>query len=196
MGLISRTGDIFYAFRFLRMLTTPWDKMKAYELGIIDENGKVLRKARELTTSDEKASYTVFHRLVFNLKRLLNKLPFGKSKLASYATALFLIKEETGMSENKLRKLMQKVLDEEDVDCLEESTWFQKDDGTLNEGDYWLVNDIASPLTGEIIAETKTKVRVGKDNQPVDNCFYQNIYKVTHLKTKQDIYITSRDIKR
>lgn len=196
MGLISRTGDMFYAFRFLKMLTTPWEKMKAFELGIIDENGKVLKKARELTSGDEKASYTVFHRLVFNLKRLLNKLPFGKSKLASYATALFLIKEETGMSEKQIRKVMQKFIDDENVDQLEESTWFQKDDGTLNEGDYWLVNDVASPVTGEIIAEAKTKVRVGVNNSPVDNCFYQNIYKVTHLRTQHDIYITSRDIKR
>ena len=195
MGLISRTGDIFYAFRFLKMLTTPWDKQKAFELGIIDENGTVLKKARELKNSDEKASYTVFHRLVFNLKRLLNKLPFGKSKLASYATALFLIKEETGMSENQIRKVMKKFIDD-DADVLEESTWFQTDEGILNEGDYWLINDIASPITGEIIAETKTKIRVNVNSKPVDKCFYQNIYKVTHLKTKQELYITSKDIKR
>jgi len=195
MGLISRTGDIFYAFRFLKMLTTPWDKQKAFELGIIDENGTVLKKARELKNSDEKASYTVFHRLVFNLKRLLNKLPFGKSKLASYATALFLIKEETGMSENQIRKVMKKFIDD-DADALEESTWFQTDEGILNEGDYWLINDIASPITGEIIAEAKTKIRVNVNSKPVDKCFYQNIYKVTHLKTKQELYITSKDIKR
>lgn len=196
MGLISRTGDIFYAFRFLKMLTTPWNKMKAYDLGIVDENGAVLKKASQLKTGDEKAAYTVFHRLVFNLKRLLNKLPFGKTKLASYATALFLIKEETGMSEDQIRKVMKKLLDDDDVDQLEESTWFQKDDGTLNEGDYILVNDIASPKTGEIIAEAKTKVHVDANSSPVDKCFYQNIYKVTHIRTGQEIYITSRDIKR
>ena len=99
MGIISRTGDLFYAFRFLKLLVTPWEKTVAFELGIIDENGKVLKKGSQRNTPEEKSAYTVFHRLVFNLKRLLNKLPFGKSKLASYASALFLIKEETGMKD-------------------------------------------------------------------------------------------------
>ena len=44
MSIISRTGDLFYAFRFLKLLTTPWDKMGAYEQGIIDDTGKVLKK--------------------------------------------------------------------------------------------------------------------------------------------------------
>ena len=69
MGVVSRTADLFYAFRFLKLLVTPWNKMGAYEQGIIDENGKNLKKAKELTTSQEKEVYTVFHRLVFNLKR-------------------------------------------------------------------------------------------------------------------------------
>ena len=88
MGVVSRTADLFYAFRFLKLLVTPWDKTGAFEQGIIDENGKNLKKAKELTTPQEKEVYTVFHRLVFNLKRLLNKVPFGKSRLASYAAAL------------------------------------------------------------------------------------------------------------
>ena len=88
MGVVSRTADLFYAFRFLKLLVTPWNKTGAYEQGIIDENGKNLKKAKELTTGQEKEVYTVFHRLVFNLKRLLMKVPFGKSRLASYAAAL------------------------------------------------------------------------------------------------------------
>ena len=32
--------------------------------------------------------------MIFNLKRLIQKLPGGSSKLGSYAAALFLIKEE------------------------------------------------------------------------------------------------------
>ena len=91
-NVVSRTADLFYAFRFLKMLVTPWDKMPAYELELIDDKGKVIKKPK---TNEEKSAYTVFHRLVFNIKRLLSKLPFGQTKLASYATALFLIKEHT-----------------------------------------------------------------------------------------------------
>ena len=111
MGIISRTGDLFYAFRFLKLLVTPWNKMGAYEQGIIDENGKNLKKAKELTTSQEKEVYTVFHRLVFNLKRILEKIPFGKTKLASYAAALFLIKENTNLTEEEIREVLEEVLD-------------------------------------------------------------------------------------
>ena len=110
MGIISRTGDLFYAFRFLKLLVTPWDKMVAYELGIIDENGKVLKKKR--TTPEEKAAYTVFHRLVFNIKRLLGKLPFGKTKLATYASALFLIKESTNISEDTIHEVLSEIFDD------------------------------------------------------------------------------------
>ena len=78
-GLISRTADLFYAFRFLKLLTTSWNKMSAFELGIIDDSGKVIKKPK---TNEEKSAYTIFHRLVFNIKRLMSKLPFGKTKLA------------------------------------------------------------------------------------------------------------------
>lgn len=193
MGLISRTGDLFYAFRFLRTLTTAWDKMPAYELGIIDENGKVLRKAKELTTSEEKSAYTVFHRLVFNVKRLLNKLPFGKSKLASYAAALFLIKENTGLTEEEIRKVMSEVLD--DMEELEEATWFQEDD-KLKPGKYKLTQEIVAPATGEPIAQPNDIIEVNEFLEPVTRLFEQNIYEVTHGKTGLKIYITNGEIKR
>lgn len=193
MGLISRTGDLFYAFRFLRTLTTAWDKMPAYELGIIDENGKVLRKAKELTTSEEKSAYTVFHRLVFNVKRLLNKLPFGKSKLASYAAALFLIKENTGLTEEEIRKVMSEVLD--NMEELEEATWFQEDD-KLKPGKYKLTQEIVAPATGEPIAQPNDIIEVNEFLEPVTRLFEQNIYEVTHNKTGLKIYITNGEIKR
>jgi len=118
MSVISRTADLFYAYRFLKLLVTDWEDTKAYELGILDDKGKVLKKGSQLNTSEEKAAYTVFHRLVFNIKRLLNKLPFGRTKLASYATALFLIKEETGLSEEELLKVLKKM--DVDFDELDE----------------------------------------------------------------------------
>lgn len=95
---MSQTLDIIYTYRFLKILTTPWVEMDAFKEGIIDEKGKQLKKLRELKTMDEKDAYTYFHRMVFNLKRLLNKLPGGESKISSYGAALFLIKEDNNIT--------------------------------------------------------------------------------------------------
>ena len=110
MGIISRTGDLFYAFRFLKLLVTPFEKTKAFELGIIDKEGKTIKKGAARGTPEEKSAYTVFHRLVFNLKRLIGKAPGGKSLVARYGAALFLIKEHTGMSDGKLLRSLEKAL--------------------------------------------------------------------------------------
>jgi hypothetical protein len=195
MSLISRTADLFYAFRFLKLLVTPWEKTTAYEQGIVDEDGKVIKKARDLKTDDEKSAYTVFHRLVFNIKRLLGKLPFGKTRIATYAAALFLIKEETGMSEKQIIKILDKM----DVDwdrSITESTWFLTESGNLQPGKYTLRQPIASPTTGEIIAFKGNKVGITEAAEPVDYFFGTPIFKVTHYNTKQEIYVSIEDIIR
>tara|TARA_Y100000033_G_C2734745_1_gene105299 strand:- start:501 stop:1004 length:504 start_codon:yes stop_codon:yes gene_type:complete len=167
--------------------------MPAYELGIIDDNGKVLKKPK---TSEEKASFTVFHRLVFNIKRLLSKLPFGKTKLASYATALFLIKEHTGIPEYKLKSILEEITGEKfDDSVVNENKWFETDTG-LNIGIYTLTEDILSPVTGDIIALKNTKVKVNEKTSAHSTIFGRNIYKVIHMPTKQEIYISNGDIKR
>lgn len=194
MGVVSRTADLFYAFRFLKLLVTPWDKMKAYEFGIVDENGKVLKKAKDLKTADEKATYTVFHRLVFNLKRILNKLPFGKTKLASYAAALFLIKENTNLTEDDIRKVLDEVLEDID-DSLNESVFFIKED-ILNPGTYKLTSEILCPNIGEVLGNVNDEVYVKEHTEPTDIIFNAAIYKVKHVRTNQDLYISSGDIKR
>lgn len=85
--------DTFLLYQFIRRLATPFEKWKAFELGIIDADGKVLRKRNTLKTKEEKDAFGLFDILVLNLKKLLAKLPFGKTRLASFAAALFLIKE-------------------------------------------------------------------------------------------------------
>ena len=106
MGIMSRAADLGYAFRFLKLLVTPWEKLEAFKLGIVDKRGRNIKKAKELETSEEKSAYTIFHRLVFNVKRLLQMVPGGKSKFGSFAAALFLIKEHTGMSEKRLKEII------------------------------------------------------------------------------------------
>lgn len=195
MSILSRAADLGYAFRFLKLLTTPWNKLKAYELGIVDENGKNLKKARELTTKEEKSAYTIFHRLVFNIKRLLGKVPGGKSTLASYAAALYLIKEHTGMSEEKIEEIITKALDDNLETDITESQWFIKGD-TLNPGIYCLTKDIVSMNTGEEVAKKNSKVKVLEHTEPYSSFLGNNIYKVQHVLTKQELYISNEDIKR
>ena len=108
-GILSRAADLFYAFRFLKLLVTKWENTPAYKLGLIDKKGKRL-KDKKIETPVQKSAYTVFHRLVFNLKRLLMKIPgVSTGRLASYAAALFLIREHTGMSESQIKKIMDQV---------------------------------------------------------------------------------------
>jgi len=196
MGIISRTGDLFYAFRFLKLLVTPFEKTKAFELGIIDKDGAVLKKGRERTTSDEKSAYTVFHRLVFNLKRLIGKVPGGKSVVARYGAALFLIKEHTGMSDDKILKTLEKALDTTFTKEINENYWYQDEEARLMPGNYILTEDIASPITGELIAKRNERINVDDFKSPVGSISNINIYRVKHSKTNQDIYISNGDISR
>lgn len=191
---LLRAADFFYTLRFLRLLTTPWEKTTAYETGIVDENGKKLKKPQ---TQEEKASYTPFHRLVFNLKRTLNKLPLGKTKLASYATALFLIKENTGINDKKLIKVIKEAtgVDIQDKLSLYESTeWFLADDGvSIKEGSYILTKDL--PIsTGENLAKQNTTVVIKEEHEPIGEVLGIPIFKAYHHKTKQVINITQNDI--
>lgn len=85
--------DNLLAFKILWMLVTPFKDTDAFKLGIIDETGKLLKPVNDLRAGEERNAYNILVRLVFNLKRMLNKLPGGESKLKNFAAAYFLIKE-------------------------------------------------------------------------------------------------------
>ena len=91
--------DLYLIYSFLKRLTTPFDKWKAFDLGIIDASGNILKSRSNLTSSQEKAAFGLFDLMVLNLKKLLETLPGGKKRIASYAAALFLIREKSIMSE-------------------------------------------------------------------------------------------------
>ena len=95
MGIISGIGNIYFVYQFIKQLVTPFEKTDAFKLGIIDKNGKILKKRRDLE-GKEKEAYTLSDTLIWNIKKLIGKVPGGKSRIASYAAALFLIKEQTG----------------------------------------------------------------------------------------------------
>ena len=94
MGILAGIGNIYFVYQFLKKLVTPFNKTKAFELGIVDENGKILKRRRDLETKEEKEAYTLSDTLIWNIKKLMGKVPGGKSKIASYAAALWLIKEQ------------------------------------------------------------------------------------------------------
>lgn len=193
MSVISRTGDLFYAFRFLKLLTTKWEDTEAFKNGIIDDTGKVLIKSRELKDPEAKSTYTVFHRLVFNVKRLLEKLPFGKTKLASYAAALFLIKEHTGMSEKDIVTLIEKATGESANNVLVESAWFESDN-QLTPGVYTLSKDILCTSTGERVAVKNTKIVVEQALKAEASFCGVNIY--AFKIANQQVFISNQDLLR
>ena len=90
---ISRLTDFAYALRIVTLLCTPWKEQAAYKQGIIDDEGNLLKKSRDLKTSEEKDAYTYLHRMVFNMKRALEKVPFGKTWTAAATASLVLLKE-------------------------------------------------------------------------------------------------------
>ena len=96
--MATNVADLVLVYSFIKRLTTPFNETEAFKHGIIDERGKRI-KSKEVKTTAEQKSYGYFDRLVFNVKKLLERLPGGKNKLASYAAALFLIKESTSSKE-------------------------------------------------------------------------------------------------
>lgn len=194
MGLIKRAGDLVYTFRFLTLLVTPFDKTKAYEAGIIDASGKRIKSVSK-DSEAYREYYTPFHRLVFNIKRLMEKAPGGSSRLASYAAALFLIKENYSISEKKiLKSLSEAGIDPTDL-LAEESNWFVLESGQLSPGVYKLRHE-KEAHTVDITFLPNEKVLVGEECMPIGEMFGINIYEATHMRSRQKVYVTSLELLR
>ena len=192
MGILSKSTDLVYTLRFLRLLTTPWKDTNAFKLGLIDDQGKKIKKPQ---TTEEKSAYNLFHRLVYNIKKLVNKAPGGKSKTASYVAALLLLKETHNLSD----KSLEKILNECGVDLMdflsEETSWFKTADGMLSPGVYRLdAEDKMVNSTCEEFGNRKDSIRVPNDCYPVDNLFGLDIYEVIHTSTNQKMYVTAGEL--
>ena len=193
---MGRAIDLLITYRVIKMLVTPFEKQPAYALGIIDKNGKVLRKARTLKTAKEKEAYTLLHRFVFNLKRLINVVPGGKSKLGTYAAALgLLLKENKDINMIELEKDLYKHLSENNLikldDDMKESVGFD----FLPEGKY-IITDTLEDLNGNITADTGDVVYTTEDQKPFDNYFGVNLYNVINEDTKKQIIVSEDNIER
>ena len=112
---MSGIVDTYITYRIVTTLVKKWEEQDAYQYGIIDNKGKVLRKYKELKDRKEKDSYTVLIRFIFNLKRMMEKIPGGKSKIGSYAVAalVFLREDAQNLKDEELQKLISERLDYE-----------------------------------------------------------------------------------
>lgn len=193
MGIIKRAGDLVYTFRFLRLLTTSFRDTEAFKVGIIDDKGKRLKSfnMNDIENRDKyREYYTPFHRLVFNIKKIMAKAPGGDSKFASYAAALFLLKEEFGVTEKKIKSAMLNAnIDITDI-MTEGSQWFLLDDGRLSPGRYKVKHEKVISDTLDEYVRPKDWVVVGPKAYPIGNIFGLNIYEATHKGTNRKVHIT------
>ena len=202
---MGRAIDLFVTYRFLKLLTTPFEKTEAYKLGIIDENGnRIMQKGIKkpqvpLVTSQEKNAYTILHKLVFNIKKIFAKVPGLRTKVGTYAAALFLLKDTFKESVNDpdmFEKEFMKYLKENDIEfdnsISEEGIGFGE---ILPKGEYVLVNDILNKEEEELSAKKGDKVVAFDDEAPIDTVLGVEIFPVIHAQTQEKIYVSLEDIK-
>lgn len=189
MSLLTRASDLVYTFRFLKLLVTPFEKTNAYKFGIIDKDGK-RNKAVKLDTSEKKATYTPFNRIVYNIKKLLAKAPGGSSRLATYASALYLIKEQNNLTNKSINKILE-ASEIERVDFLaEESEWFMLENQQLTPGIYKLRNEKVLSKTFDDVVYARDEIRVLDESYPVGEMFGLPIYEAIHMPTQQQVHVT------
>jgi len=193
MGLVKRAADLTYTFRFIRMLVMKWENWDAYKLGIIDENGK-RNKDTKLDSDEKKSAYTPFIRLAANVKRLLNKIPGGGSKLGSFAAALYLIKERYSLSDRQLGKILRECGVDASGLLAEENQWFVLEDKQLSPGIYRVTNPKLLNHSCEEMVWAKDQIRIEEDSYPVGDVFGIDIYEATHVKTNQKVFISINEI--
>ena len=192
---MSRAVDLFVTYRFLKLLVTPWHKQEAFKLGIIDKNGKALKKAKDLGLESERAAFTLLHRLVFNCKRIMQKIPFVRSQLGTYATALFLLKEKyniENLPEGEINKfLIENKLVSFDNNISEEIIGFGN---MLPMGEYKLKDQVTAD-DDEIDAQPGDIVSALEDIPPSDTILGVDVFPVIHKKSNKIIYVSLEDIK-
>ena len=202
---MGRAIDLFVTYRFLKLLTTPFNKTDAYKFGIIDKDGNRIKKknsdevAVDLLTSQLKNSYTILHKLVFNIKKIFAKVPGLRTKVGTYAAALFLLKDtfkesvdDPDVFEKEFVKFLKENNVELDGEISEEVVGFGE---VLPKGEYILKQDILNKEEEELTAKKGDKVIAFDDEAPVDTILGVDIFPVIHEKSKEKIYVSLEDIK-
>ncbi len=201
---MGRAIDLFVTYRFIKLLVTPFEDTPAFKLGIIDKNGNRVRlpkstRVTPLNTIEEKSAYTILHKLIFNIKKIFGKVPGLRTKLGTYAAALFLLKDtfkesvdDPDVFEKEFMKYLKEQGFEIDDSISEEVIGFGE---ILPKGEYVLVNDILNKEEEELSAKKGDKVVTFEDEAPIDTILGVEIFPVVHMKSKEVIYVSLEDIK-
>ena len=176
---MSRIVDALIAYRVLKLLVTPFNKTKAYKLGIIDEKGKVLIKSKKITNQQQRNAYTLLIRFVFNLKRLLSKVGIRGPLGSAAAAALAFFKEETENTE-QVEKEVYKYLKENGFEFEMNESYGEP----LAEGQYKVRHDIYD-LDGEVVINKDDTIDF---KTATDNILGYDVFKY------QDVYLTTEDL--
>lgn len=197
MGILKSAADLVYTIRFLKLLVTKFEDTGAYKAGIIDADGNKI-KGFSMDTMDNRDAYrthyTAFHRLVFNLKRLMAKAPGGSSIIARYGAALALIKEHGQLNDTNLQKIHEETgIDIMDV-LLENSQWYVLENGNLGQGVYRMCNDSMTDQCQEVVRKDD-KIRVSENNLCHDILGIP-VYEGTHMRTGHRVLFTANEVSK
>mgnify|MGYP001577812207 CR=1 FL=1 len=188
---MSRVIDALVAYRVLKLLVTPFNKTKAFELGIIDEKGKVLIKSKQIRKlpNPEKArnAYTLLIRFVFNLKRMLSKIGIRGPLGSAAAAALAFFKEEHGENP-EVEKEVYKYLKEQGFEFEISENYGEP----LTEGTYKVKHDIYN-LDGDIVINMDESVEF---TETTDTIMGYDVFKYNGVYlTTEDLYAWYRKTK-
>ena len=162
--MASRGVDLLITYRIMKLLVTPFNKQEAYKYGIIDDKGKVLRPFRTIQKTAEKQSYTILHRFVFNLKRILQRAGLG-GRLGTFAVAL-----ATLIRENKEFEQHQKLIESTVIKYLKEQNLYSE---LLQE-------------EGDIVGY------VPLNDEPINRCFGIDCYQIGDKLVEEKEYAKSK----
>ena len=197
MGLLKSAADLVYTIRFLKLLATPIEETEAFKAGIIDDKAQRIKSFDKEILANRNAydeHYTTFHRLVYNLKKILAKAPGGNSVLARYGAALALIKEHGELSDANVEKIHNSTnIDMVDI-LAEQSQWYVLKDQSLSPGVYRIQNDSMTTSLADVVRKgDQIRIKEGK-TLPVHSVLGICIYEGIHMKSNQRILISSAEL--
>ena len=176
---MSRVIDALVAYRVLKLLVTPFNKTKAFALGIIDDKGKVLKKSKQIKDPKERNAYTLLIRFVFNLKRMLSKLGIRGPLGSATAAAIAFFKEEHG-DNPEVERQVYKFIKEQGFEFEISENYGEP----LTEGTYKVKHDIYN-LDGDIVINMNESIEFNGD---VDTIMGYDVFKYN------DVYLTTEDL--
>ena len=162
--MANRAVDLVITYRVIKLLVTPFTKQEAFKFGIIDKDGNVLRKNKSLKTRAEKKSYTILHRFIFNLKRILQKVGLG-GRLGTFAIAL-----ATLIRENKEFEQHQSLIESTVIKYLKKEKLYEE-----------LLQEEGHIVGNKQITE-----------QPINTCFGIDLYQIENNLVEEKEYAKSK----